>query len=199
MQIEKAPRSTVQCWAVTIFSPLLWLFQTRIESPIFQPALQTLRTEKTWVRIAFCNGPVVGAVIQPPVRGPRRKGQRQHSESKEGLDYSTQHALCIYTILFSKNCLLVAHSTNTFLAPHCEEEYAGQHLERFQTQIELHMLRNHSFTTAPDFEIGETGARIPFHEGLQHVCTQLIMLNAYKHRCSSRCWVTSIHPRSILR
>ena len=49
-------------------------------------------------QIAFCNGPVVGAITQPPVRGPQSKGQRQHSESKEGMDYSTQHALCIYTI-----------------------------------------------------------------------------------------------------
>ena len=93
----------------------------------------------------------------------------------------------------------MAHSTNTFLAPHCEEEFAGQHLERFETQIELHMLRNHSFAVAPGFGIGKTGARIPFHEGIQHVCAQLIMFNVYKHRSSSRFSVINIHPCSIPR
>ena len=93
----------------------------------------------------------------------------------------------------------MAHSTNTFLAPHCEEEFAGQHLERFETQIELHMLRNHSFAGAPGFGIGTTGARIPFHEGIQHVCAQLIMFNVYKHRSSSRFSVINIHPCSIPR
>ena len=61
------------------------------------------------------------------------------------------------------------------------------------------MLRNHSFAGAPGFGIGKTGARIPFHEGIQHVRAQLIMFNIYKHRSSSRFSVINIHPCSIQR